>query len=351
MKVLQAKDMAELAENEPGFSLKAEVPNWRSELNNALIMIVDDEPIMLDILQAYLEEKGYHKFITTDQSTQALDILTRIQPDVVLLDLVMPEVNGFEILAAVRANKDTEQTPVIVLTSAGDTDTKLKALELGATDFLAKPVDPSEVALRLRNILTVKAYQDHLAVFDSLRSSAENKQYLNRLDYSDTSEIQVFGIDPNIESVPMDRENPDKKNKTKILFDHHADWKIGAYEEYALIVSNEFNNFEPNDKKVIALYQEFYDALRPGGVLITNVLNSLKSIDTNSVFEKYCIDDAQEEKPVVGAILEANWKASRNAQQSRKLLEIAGFSIVSIEPDPHGLFSTVVAKKLVIPNL
>ena len=80
-----------------------------------------------------------------------------------LLDLVMPEVSGFDILSAMKLEPSLKLIPVIMLTSSSDATTKLKALELGATDFLAKPVDPSELALRLRNTLTAKAYQDHLA--------------------------------------------------------------------------------------------------------------------------------------------------------------------------------------------
>jgi diguanylate cyclase len=150
---------------------------------NATIMMVDDEPIMMEILQVFLEEKGYHNFIMIDQSTQALEVLNRENPDVLLLDLIMPKVNGFDILEAVRANPETVHMPVIVLTSSSDDDTKLRALELGATDFLAKPIDSSELALRLRNTLTVKAYQDQLAYYDSLTGLPNRKLFLDRLGW------------------------------------------------------------------------------------------------------------------------------------------------------------------------
>ena len=68
----------------------------------------------------------------------------------------MPDVSGFEILAAMREDEALKYVPVIMLTSAVDAETKLEALELGATDFLGKPVDPSELALRLRNTLRAK---------------------------------------------------------------------------------------------------------------------------------------------------------------------------------------------------
>ena len=75
----------------------------------------------------------------------------------------MPEVNGLDILETMRGDERTQRTPVLILTAANDAETKLKALELGANEFLAKPVDPSELALRVRNTLVAKAHHDQLA--------------------------------------------------------------------------------------------------------------------------------------------------------------------------------------------
>lgn len=152
-----------------------------AQLKYATIMMVDDEPIMMDVIQTFLEDEGYRNFVTTDQSTQAMGLIFRERPDVVLLDLMMPEVTGFDILKAMRSDREFEHVPVIVLTSSTDADTKLKVLELGATDFLAKPVDPSELALRLRNTLAAKAYQDHLAYYDVLTGLPNRRMLLDRL--------------------------------------------------------------------------------------------------------------------------------------------------------------------------
>ena len=128
----------------------------------ARVLIVDDEPSTLDILGAFLQEAGYRNVIATSDPRGVLELMTRVQPDVVLLDLVMPDVGGFDIIRAMRGDNRLEHIPIIVLTSHADAEMKIKALELGASDFLAKPVDSIELALRLRNTLATKACLDRL---------------------------------------------------------------------------------------------------------------------------------------------------------------------------------------------
>ena len=100
--------------------------------------------------------------LSTTDASGAVAMLLRELPDVLLLDLNMPRVNGFEVLAAMRNDPVLKHIPTVVLTSADDAATKLRALDLGASDFLRKPVDPSELALRLRNTLAAKAHREAL---------------------------------------------------------------------------------------------------------------------------------------------------------------------------------------------
>ena len=97
-----------------------------------------------------------------------MSLVREHRPDVVLLDIIMPGRSGLDILDQILEDDEHRHTPVIVLTAATDGDTKYRALELGATDFLAKPVDSSELTLRVRNTLSAKAHQDRLAYYDPL---------------------------------------------------------------------------------------------------------------------------------------------------------------------------------------
>lgn len=134
----------------------------RGTTKTAKIMIVDDEPINIKVVQKHLHGHGYTNFRTTTDSTSAIDMAGRERPDIILLDIMMPEVSGIEILQQVRESPELQHIPVVILTAVGDARIKQKALELGATDFLTKPVDPSELVLRVGNALVVKAHYDHL---------------------------------------------------------------------------------------------------------------------------------------------------------------------------------------------
>ncbi len=161
-----------------------QIDNQFDALTNATILMVDDEPINTDVIKIFLKEEGYSRFISTHQADQAYDLIENHQPDLILLDLMMPKVNGFEILTRVRENKKLKHIPVIILTSSTEAENKLKALQLGANDFLGKPVDPSELVLRIRNTLAAKAYQDRLAYYDALTDLPNRLTFMNHLDWS-----------------------------------------------------------------------------------------------------------------------------------------------------------------------
>ena len=154
----------------------------RSPLLDAKVMMVDDEPLMTDLIQAYLEDEGYRNFVVTNDPREALELLRREDPGVLLLDLMMPQMSGFELLEAIRADRALRYTPVIVLTASTGAESKLRALKLGATDFLAKPVDASELVLRVRNTLAFRQYHNRLINFDPVTGFPNHRLFDRGID-------------------------------------------------------------------------------------------------------------------------------------------------------------------------
>ncbi len=129
------------------------------------IMMVDDEPINIKVVRKYLREAGYSNFAETSDASRALELIRRERPQLLLLDIVMPDVDGTEILELMHESPSLSEIPVVVLTSLSDRNVKMRALELGVSDFLTKPVEAAELVVRVRNTLDAKAFQDHLKTY------------------------------------------------------------------------------------------------------------------------------------------------------------------------------------------
>jgi putative two-component system response regulator len=147
------------------------LPDDHAELNKMKILIVDDEPVNVALLEEILTEHGYTRFESTTNSKEVLPGCKAFQPDLVLLDLMMPEPDGFAILESFRADVEDPFLPVIVLTADTNEESRLRALESGATDFLLKPFDHMEVALRIRNLLNSR--RAHLLLDNQLAALEE----------------------------------------------------------------------------------------------------------------------------------------------------------------------------------
>jgi DNA-binding response OmpR family regulator len=120
------------------------------------IVAIDDEPANVALLEAMLADGGYTRVKTVTDSRLAMETCVSFEPDLVLLDLMMPHVDGFAILESLRAAAGEAFLPVIVLTADASETTKLRALRAGATDFLLKPFSQLEVLLRMSNLLETR---------------------------------------------------------------------------------------------------------------------------------------------------------------------------------------------------
>ncbi len=126
------------------------------------ILVVDDEPRNVKILQIQLQARGYD-VLTAGDGAEALQIISNELPDLILLDINMPKVDGFEVVEKVRANQKTEFIPIVMITALRDTqENRIKAVEAGADDFIEKPFNSFEVLARIKSLLRIKHYHDTL---------------------------------------------------------------------------------------------------------------------------------------------------------------------------------------------
>lgn len=127
------------------------------------ILVIDDEEANVLLLASVLEREGYRDIHCVTDPTKALEAYVSLAPDIVLLDLMMPEVDGFQLLEAFkRHDRPDEFRPVLVLTADATLQARRRALAVGAKDFVIKPFDVIEVALRISNLLETRALYERL---------------------------------------------------------------------------------------------------------------------------------------------------------------------------------------------
>lgn len=153
------------------------------------VLVVDDEKKIVDILKAYLERDGY-RVIAAYDGHSALELARRDAPDLIILDLMLPEVSGWDVCRELRRKSDV---PIIMLTARDDTSDKIIGLELGADDYVTKPFDPKEIISRVR------------AVLRRGEAKATSEAVLNVADIAiDTEKRLVCRGDQNIDLTPIE---------------------------------------------------------------------------------------------------------------------------------------------------
>jgi class 3 adenylate cyclase/CheY-like chemotaxis protein len=123
-----------------------------------LILVVDDLAQNVRLLEAVLSPKGF-RVAAASSGEQALDVLSKERPDVVVLDILMPGMDGYEVCRRIRQDPGTAFLPVIMITASGEEE-KIRAVEAGADDFVSKPFDQAELLARVRSLIRIKRYHD-----------------------------------------------------------------------------------------------------------------------------------------------------------------------------------------------
>jgi putative two-component system response regulator len=230
---------------------------------------------------------GYTDFVTTSDSTTAVSLIGQQHPDVVLLDIMMPQVDGIQILAALRGCDKTRHLPVLILTASTDAQTKLRALEAGATDFLPKPVDPNDLIPRLRNALLVKAHHDHLTRYaDELE-----RQVRIRTAELEASQLQI------VYCLARAGEGRDDTTGRHVL-------RVGRY---AGILARELG-CSANHARLIGIAAQLHDVGKIG--VPDAILNKPGKLTPEefALIQKHCATGAQ----IVRPLTEEEWRAVRS---------------------------------------
>ena len=150
-------------------------PEREEEEIRSDILVVDDDEHHRRLLSIYLEAEGYTAREAASGAA-AFACITQQRPDLILLDLILPDINGFEITRLLKANKETAGIPIVMVTGLNDRAERLRGLEAGAEEFLTKPIDRSELVVRVRNLLAVKQYADFLRHHNRLLERAVDEK-------------------------------------------------------------------------------------------------------------------------------------------------------------------------------
>src|SRR5450830_446769 len=151
-----------------------------------VILVVDDQPQNVELLEAYLVPHGY-EIVKAANGEEALGKLSGNQIDLILLDVMMPGMDGFEVTRRVRQDNTHRLLPIILVTALRETEDRVKGIEAGCDDFLSKPVDKMELLARVQSLLKVKSYNDLMSNYrkelesEVTKRTEELKQALAKL--------------------------------------------------------------------------------------------------------------------------------------------------------------------------
>ncbi len=240
-----------------------------TKLKNANILIVDDQQANIDVLTGLLDAKGFTNYKSTQDSRQIFKLFDEFKPDLLLLDLKMPNLSGFDVMLQLKVLiPSNTYIPILVLTADITPESKQKALECGASDFLTKPFDLIEVELRIKNMLNIRYLHQQL----------ENQnQILQEMVKERTKEIEKTNIE-----LKVVQENVEQSNKMKSeLLNQISQTKSQKNQDEQISELSKPETGKTLESKIILyiednlaeveLVEQILKAHRPSIKLVTNV--------------------------------------------------------------------------------
>lgn len=226
-----------------------------STLKSANILIVDDKQSNIDVLTGFLDDEGYTNYISTTDPRKVIGLFEEFKPDLILLDLHMPHLNGFSVMAQLKALiPEDVYLPILVLTADATTETKLKALAAGAKDFLSKPFDLTEVELRIRNLLLTR----------SMNIQLKNQNLI----LEEKVEERTIELNKTIVELSAAKEKAEESDKLKTAFINNISHEIRTPLNSIL----GFSQLLAEEKLSAEERSEFFDHVEQSGNRLINTI-------------------------------------------------------------------------------